>query len=808
MRKFFLFFFPAIICSIVAYSQQNLQLWYNHPAQMWQECVPLGNGRLGAMPDCGIADENIVLNDITLWSGGPQNADKAGAVKYLPEIRNLLFDGKNVEAEALANQFFVCQGKGSGRGSGANVPFGCYQMLGNLKIKYNYGTNTSFESPKDYSRSLSIDSAIAKCSYKIKGVTYKREYFTSFFGDVVVILLSADKPKSINVKLSLDRPERYHSLIRGGELDMSGQLNNGTDGKGMKYIVRVRIQNSGGKLVAGDSTLGLKNANSAIIYISAATDFRKSDFMKKSLNLINTAIKTPYNEQVNSHIKAYQELFKRASLYLKNSNQENASLPTDQRLVAFSKNPTDNGLPALFFQFGRYLLICSTRPGLLPPNLQGLWANTIQTPWNGDYHLDINVQMNHWPVEVTNLASLNEPFYRLIRNLVDPGKRTAKAYFNSDGWVAFSITNVWGYTSPGERATWGLAISSSGWLCQLLWNHFAFTNDSAYLRKIYPILKGSAEFYLNTLVKDPNNGWLVTAPSNSPENSLKLPDGRSARLCAGPTIDNQVIRELFSHVIGAANMLHKDEAFSKKLEDAKKQLAPNQIENGRLMEWLKPYEEEDSNHRHMSPLWALYPGDEITVGSTPVIAKAAEALIERRNDEGPGWSVAWKMNLWARLGDGNHALKLLEDFLTPISTRNRSSSEGKTYPNLFCGSPLQIDGNFGTCAGIAEMLIQSNERYINLLPALPDQWGSGSFKGLCVRGGASVNLNWGDHKLQSMELIATSDNHFKIKIPGYVEKVKLIDRGKDIFLNSSSGYVIVFLKKGKQAKIIFMPKEN
>ncbi len=805
--KFSKLFFAALLIHFSSVNaQQNLRLWYKEPAKRWEQCVPLGNGRLGAMPDGNVVDENIVLNDITLWSGAPQGADKEGAAKYLPEIRKLLFQGKNAEAETLVNKFFICKAAGSGHGNGANLPYGSYQILGNLHLKNDYANAVSPVNPQDYYRSLSLDSAIAVCSYTLDGVHFKREYMTSFADDVILIRLSADRPRMINFTLSLDRPERYTTTVTGDELDMQGQLNNGTDGKGMRFMTRVKIKNDGGKILSGDSTLQVKNANSAIIYVSAGTDFRNRPYKQETLDLLRVAMTKSYAEETKTHIRKYQVLFQRTHLDLENKNLEAANLPTNERLEAFVKNPTDNGLPVLYFQYGRYLLISSTRPGLLPPNLQGLWANTVQTPWNGDYHLDINIQMNHWPLEVGNLPMLNSSFYDLVKGLIKPGENTARIYYNGDGWVAHAITNVWGYTSPGEEASWGATNSGSGWLCQMLWNHYAFTNDSSFLAKIYPILKGAAAFYKSTLVKDPNNDWLVTAPSNSPENSFRLPGSKVASVCASPTIDNQIIRALFEHVIISSEKLKKDISFRTQLEFAIKQLPPNQIDsNGRLMEWLKPYEETDPHHRHLSPLWGLYPGNEITLSATPQLAEAAKTLLTRRGDISTGWSLAWKINLWARLHDGNHAFKLLRDLFKPTHQQGFNMEDGGgTYDNLFdAHPPFQIDGNFGGTAGIAEMLLQSKSGDIELLPALPDQWPDGNLSGLCVRGGATVNLKWKHYQVKSVEIIATSNNNFRIKIPGYVKKVETMQNNKIVKSGSASGFINITLKKGEFSKMQF-----
>lgn len=572
-------------CVLVADAQHGLRLWYNKPATEWEECLPLGNGRLGAMPDGGIVKENIVLNDITLWSGGPQEADKTDAASYLPEIRRLLFEGKNDEAEQLAGKTFRYR-DGAGTSGGNKGPFGSSQVLGNLRLAYRYGEDIALKKPQNYVRELSLDSAVARCSFNIDGATYRREYFASFSNDVIIIKITADQPRKISFTLSLDRPERYQTVVHNNELQMSGQLTNGTDGNGMRYLTRVAVRLEGGQLVAGDSTLNIKDANTAILYISSATDFRGMRYREKTAAWLTKVLEQPYQDELAAHVGAYQKLFHRASLDLANQNLKQASLPTDERLAAFENDPTDNALPVLYFQFGRYLLISSTRPGLLPPNLQGLWVNTTNPPWYGDYHLDINVQMNHWPVEVTNLPMLNEPFYGLINGLVKPGAKTAKAYFNAEGWTAFSITNIWGYTTLSN----GPRFTGSGWLCQVLWNHYTFTRDINYLRKIYPVLKGAAEFYLTALVKYPGKDWLVMAPSVSPENKFLLPNGKTGSLCVGPTIDNQIVRQLFSNVIGASELLKTDASFRKQIEKARAQLPPNQIDkNGRLMEWLEPY---------------------------------------------------------------------------------------------------------------------------------------------------------------------------------------------------------------------------
>jgi alpha-L-fucosidase 2 len=800
--------YAAFICiifllfSFQSFAQEKaLRLWYESPASCWEECLPLGNGRLGAMPDGGILKENITLNDITLWSGAVQNADKSDAGQYRSQIQQLLFEGKNIEAQEIMSQHFVCQGLGSGQGRGADVPYGCYQVMANLRLYYNYGADSSKIFVDNYYRELSLDNAVAKTKFTINNTAYEREYFTSFDDDVIVLKLSANQLRKINFILSIDRPERFAVKTEGNQLQMFGQLNNGTDGKGMQYCVKLTIKPEGGKIITGENFLQLKDANSALIYISAGTNYKSPDFLSVIEKNLADAFRKTYKEERLTHITKYQKLFHRVSLDL--GKDFNSNLPTDARLASFTSSKTDNGISVLYFQYGRYLLISSTRPGLLPPNLQGLWANTIQTPWNGDYHLNINLQMNHWPLEVTNLGILNEPFFSLVKGLVEPGEKTAKTYYDAKGWIAHTITNIWGFSSPGESYSWGSFNTGSAWLCRMLWNHYEFSKDTAYLRILYPVLKGSAEFYLSTLVKEPSHGWLVTAPSNSPENAFILPNGKKANVCEGPTIDNQIVRSLFSAAIESGRDLNIDKEFCDTLKKVITELPPNQIgSDGRLMEWLKEYKEVEPSHRHVSHLWGLYPGNEITM-NTPELIKAAKASLEARGDDGTGWSLAWKINFWARLHDGSRAYTLLYRLLKPVSGNDVNySNGGGTYNNLFCAHPpFQIDGNFGGTAGIAEMLLQSQDGYIELLPAIPNEWKNGSFSGLCARGGVEVSAKWKGAKVNTINLKATSDGSFKIKIPDYAKNLTVKKNDANTSNDITNHFLVVELKKGESAEI-------
>ena len=768
-------------------SSKSYILWYDHPAdasepddpegwkddQEWLSALPLGNGSLGAMVFGDVNFERIQLNEESMWSGSPDDNDNPDAKEALPKIRRLLFEGKYKEANELTLKTQICKGPGSGNAGGAEIPFGSFQTLGDLWI--DNGKPSDYT---EYYRELDLEDAVDRVQYHQDGVNFQREIFISNPDQVMVARFTADQPGKISFTCSLSRPERYKTYSENNQLIMSGSLTDGKGGEGLQYMARLKAVNKNGKISYQDDKVVVENADEVLLFLSASTDYvmqypeyKGRDYRAITDANIEEAAGKTYKELLKTHRDEYRQYFCRVSIDL--TPGEIVPVPTDERLRIFNQTLSDPHLAELIFQFGRYLLISSSRPGSMPANLQGLWTNDIQTPWNGDYHTDVNVEMNYWPAEVTNLSEMHLPLFDLIESLTKPGARTAKIQYGLNGWVVHPITNVWGYTSPGEHPSWGMHTGGGAWICSHIAEHYRFTGDKDFLERMYPVLRSSVEFYSDWLVENPTTGKLVSGPAVSPENTFIAPDGSRCQISMGPAHDQQVIWQLFNDFLFASDELGIKNEFTKQVALAKEDLAGPKIgSDGRLMEWPEEFPEVEPGHRHISHLFAVHPGYQINMEQTKELAMAAKKSLDYRIANGgghTGWSAAWLISQYARVQEPEKA----KQFLNTVLSKS-------TSPNLFGQHPpFQMDANFGTTAGIAEMLLQSHAGVIHLLPALPDEWQEGKVTGLRARGGYTVDISWKNGSL--LHAVIGSDKNAKIII-------KYADTKQEISLKAGKRY--------------------